>query len=96
MPWMSGLVNGLQNRLRRFESARHLTSNSQNLDKQRILRVFIFTDMKNCSHKWAETFDHSPEKKEATLSALSALENPSGAESVIQVSHPFFYNELNE
>ncbi len=24
VPWMSGLVNGLQNRLRRFESARHL------------------------------------------------------------------------
>ena len=26
VPWMSGLVNGLQNRLRRFESARHLFS----------------------------------------------------------------------
>lgn len=25
VPWMSGLVSGLQNRLRRFESARHLT-----------------------------------------------------------------------
>ena len=24
VPWMSGLVNGLQKRLRRFESARHL------------------------------------------------------------------------
>lgn len=24
VPWMSGLVNGLQNRPRRFESARHL------------------------------------------------------------------------
>ena len=24
VPWMSGLVNGLQNRVRRFESARHL------------------------------------------------------------------------
>ena len=24
VPWMSGLVYGLQNRLRRFESARHL------------------------------------------------------------------------
>ena len=24
VPWMSGLVNGLQNRERRFESARHL------------------------------------------------------------------------
>ena len=27
VPWMSGLVNGLQNRLRRFESARHLSEN---------------------------------------------------------------------
>ena len=26
---MSGLVNGLQNRLRRFESARHLVNNSE-------------------------------------------------------------------
>ena len=25
VPWMSGLVNGLQNRVRRFESATHLT-----------------------------------------------------------------------
>ncbi len=25
VPWMSGLVTGLQNRLRRFESARHLS-----------------------------------------------------------------------
>ena len=25
VPWMSGLVNGLQNRLQQFESARHLT-----------------------------------------------------------------------
>ena len=28
VPWMSGLVNGLQNRLRRFESARHLITQS--------------------------------------------------------------------
>ena len=28
VPWMSGLVNGLQNRLRRFESARHLEAKS--------------------------------------------------------------------
>ena len=27
VPWMSGLVNGLQNRVRRFESARHLSKN---------------------------------------------------------------------
>lgn len=29
VPWMSGLVNGLQNRLRRFESARHLSHDQQ-------------------------------------------------------------------
>ena len=29
VPWMSGLVNGLQNRLRRFESARHLHKTEQ-------------------------------------------------------------------
>ena len=29
VPWMSGLVNGLQNRLRRFESARDLKKERQ-------------------------------------------------------------------
>lgn len=27
VPWMSGLVSGLQNRVRRFESARNLKTN---------------------------------------------------------------------
>ena len=31
VPWMSGLVNGLQNRLQQFESARHL-QNKKELD----------------------------------------------------------------
>ncbi len=31
VPWMSGLVNGLQNRLRRFESARHLESSLESV-----------------------------------------------------------------
>ena len=31
VPWMSGLVNGLQNRLRRFESARHLIKATNNV-----------------------------------------------------------------
>ena len=35
VPWMSGLVNGLQNRLRRFESARHL-ANGEDLTKERL------------------------------------------------------------
>ncbi len=38
VPWMSGLVNGLQNRLRRFESARHLTRSNQ----QQLVAFFIF------------------------------------------------------
>ena len=29
VPWMSGLVNGLQNRLQQFESARHLQKESR-------------------------------------------------------------------
>ena len=29
VPWMSGLVSGLQNRVRRFESARNLKENSE-------------------------------------------------------------------
>ena len=29
VPWMSGLVSGLQNRVRRFESARNLNNPSQ-------------------------------------------------------------------
>ena len=39
VPWMSGLVNGLQNRLRRFESARHLW-NDRNLRKE--IPVFCY------------------------------------------------------
>ncbi len=31
VPWMSGLVNGLQNRLRRFESARHLDDSRESV-----------------------------------------------------------------
>ena len=34
VPWMSGLVNGLQNRLQQFESARHLKVKSRNIDKK--------------------------------------------------------------
>ena len=29
VPWMSGLVSGLQNRVRRFESARNLKEDSE-------------------------------------------------------------------
>ena len=46
VPWMSGLVYGLQNRLRRFESARHLA-------KKRLkdfLQPFLFTGISLTSH----------------------------------------------
>ena len=56
VPWMSGLVSGLQNRVRRFESARNLLITSKiNMQKKvsekdafffcyaaRLLSIFIF------------------------------------------------------
>ena len=43
VPWMSGLVNGLQNRLRRFESARHLRrSRNQKWFRLLFLHVFLY------------------------------------------------------
>ena len=38
VPWMSGLVSGLQNRVRRFESARNLTKPFQMFSG----RVFLY------------------------------------------------------
>ena len=43
VPWMSGLVNGLQNRLRRFESARHLLIKFWNHNTERVSELFLFT-----------------------------------------------------
>ena len=45
---MSGLVNGLQNRLQQFESARHLPTNSRNPDKQMVSGVYFFHQVKIC------------------------------------------------
>ena len=43
VPWMSGLVSGLQNRARRFESARNLLITSKiNMQKGIIHRLFPF------------------------------------------------------
>ena len=39
---MSGLVNGLQNRLQQFESARHLRGKSRNPDLQRASGFLVF------------------------------------------------------
>lgn len=39
VPWMSGLVSGLQNRVRRFESARNLIKPFQMISE----RVFLFS-----------------------------------------------------
>ena len=46
---MSGLVNGLQNRLQQFESARHLSKNRQNLHRQRGLGGFLFMQCEKTS-----------------------------------------------
>ena len=40
VPWMSGLVSGLQNRVRRFESARNLQK--QERIRMKISNPFIF------------------------------------------------------
>ena len=43
VPWMSGLVSGLQNRVRRFESAGNLLITSKiNMQKGIIHRLFPF------------------------------------------------------
>ena len=43
VPWMSGLVSGLQNRVRRVESARNLLITSKiNMQKGIIHRLFPF------------------------------------------------------
>ena len=43
VPWMSGLVSGLQNRVRRFESARNLIKPFQMISE----RVFSFLLIQN-------------------------------------------------
>ena len=45
VPWMSGLVSGLQNRVRRFESARNLNSKTLITDKQ-VVSVLLFAQNK--------------------------------------------------
>ena len=45
VPWMSGLVSGLQNRVRRFESARNLQKRKwirMKMGQRNNLRDFIF------------------------------------------------------
>ena len=41
VPWMSGLVNGLQNRLQQFESARHLSKAKRKL-KKKFFSIFLY------------------------------------------------------
>ena len=43
VPWMSGLVSGLQNRVRRFESARNLQKQERRCVK---MRTFFFLSTK--------------------------------------------------
>ena len=44
VPWMSGLVSGLQNRVRRFESARNLEHYFKSLESQVLSRDFSLLD----------------------------------------------------
>ena len=41
VPWMSGLVSGLQNRVRRFESARNLNYHFKALESQVLSRAYF-------------------------------------------------------
>ncbi len=41
VPWMSGLVSGLQNRVRRFESARNLNCHFKALESQALSRAYF-------------------------------------------------------
>lgn len=43
VPWMSGLVSGLQNRVRRFESARNLQK--QERIRMKISNPFVFQQL---------------------------------------------------
>ena len=45
VPWMSGLVSGLQNRVRRFESARNLKQSSETTDNKGF-RSFYFMEVR--------------------------------------------------
>ena len=42
VPWMSGLVSGLQNHVRRFESARNLKETSETAYNKAFRRFFFF------------------------------------------------------
>ena len=74
---MSGLVNGLQNRLRRFESARHLTTNSRNPLFIEVSGVFFLANFKFCSafvahNKKAEDNPHAFLLSNSKIHAISA------------------------
>ena len=53
VPWMSGLVSGLQNRVRRFESARNLLITSKiNMQRRCVkMRTFFFYAQSPDFHK---------------------------------------------
>lgn len=57
VPWMSGLVSGLQNRVRRFESARYLYCNAPLSEEEGgALRYLL-----GCLGRWGflQTFAHN-------------------------------------
>ena len=44
VPWMSGLVSGLQNRVRRFESARNLNYHFEALESSSTFKAYFYGD----------------------------------------------------
>ena len=58
VPWMSGLVSGLQNRVRRFESARNLTKPFQ-MFSERVFLLLI-TKMFHFQSIWIQLLQFSP------------------------------------
>lgn len=72
VPWMSGLVNGLQNRLRRFESARHLKSK---VNRKRVHTTLFFYIIKyRTSHiASTRTLSTNPQKKMCGLFSSSVF-----------------------
>ncbi len=52
VPWMSGLVSGLQNRVRRFESARNLNYHFKALESQALSRAYFYGD------RFGDHFEH--------------------------------------
>lgn len=72
VPWMSGLVNGLQNRLRRFESARHLKS-KVNRKRVHTTLFFYITKILHKPHSFHQDIINQSTKKMCGLFSSSVF-----------------------